>query len=103
MREVDSEGDAAALRGFAERWAKGEEATIPGEVVDRLLAGESPLRVWREFRGISAAALAASLGITPAHVSKLESGKGEPSVPLLRKLCKVLDVSMEDLAGIEPD
>jgi transcriptional regulator with XRE-family HTH domain len=55
--------------------------------------------VWREFRGLTAAALAQRLGVTPAHVSKLENGKGEPSVALLRRLAQVLDVDLESLLG----
>lgn len=91
--------DAAALAGFAKRYAKGSEETVPAEVVDRLLAGESPLRVWREFRGMNAAQVAAAVEITPAHVSKIEAGKGEPSVALLKRLARVLGVDMEALVG----
>lgn len=94
--------DAAALLRFAKRYAKGDVETVPIAVVDRLLAGESPLRVWREHRGMTAAMLAAAVDITPAHVSKLESGKGEPSVSLLRKLATVLAVQLEELAGGVP-
>jgi len=104
LRELaDDADDAAALLRFAKRYAKGEVETVPIEVVDRLLAGESPLRVWREHRGMTAAQLAAAAEVTPAHVSKLESGKGEPSVALLKKLAKVLAVQLEDLAGDLPD
>ncbi len=88
---------------FAKRYSKGDVETVPIEVVDRLLAGENQLRVWREYRGMTAAKLAAAVGITPAHVSKLESGKGEPSVSLLRKLAKVLAVQLEELVGGGPE
>jgi DNA-binding XRE family transcriptional regulator len=98
LRELaDDADDAAALLRFAKRYSKGDVETVPIAVVDRLLAGESPLRVWREHRGMTAAKLAAEVDITPAHVSKLESGKGEPSVSLLKKLAKVLAVQLEDL------
>lgn len=103
LRELaEDANDAAALLRFAKRYAKGEVETVPVDVVDRLLAGESPLRVWREHRGMTAAQLAAAAEVTPAHVSKLESGKGEPSVALLKKLAKVLAVQLEDLAGDTP-
>jgi tRNA(Ile)-lysidine synthase len=91
--------DAVLLERAARRIARGEEETFPAEVVDRLLSGESPIRVWREFRGLTAAALAQRLGVTPAHVSKLENGKGEPSVALLRKMAQVLDVDQESPLG----
>ena len=104
LRELaDDADDAAALLRFAKRYSKGDVETVPIAVVDRLLAGENPLRVWREYRGLTAAKIAAAVGITPAHVSKLESGKGEPSVSLLRKLAKVLAVQLEELAGGVPE
>jgi transcriptional regulator with XRE-family HTH domain len=52
----------------------------------------------REHRGLTAATLALAVGITPARVSKLESGKGDPSVSLLRRFAKALTVQLGDLA-----
>jgi len=100
LRELAEDAeDAAALARFAKRYASGKEETVPVEVVDRLIAGEGPLRVWREFRGMTAAQVAAAVQITPAHVSKIESGKGDPSVALLKRLARVLRVDMELLVG----
>jgi DNA-binding XRE family transcriptional regulator len=96
---AEDANDAAALARFAKRFSKGKEETVPAGVVDAILAGEPPLRVWRQHRGMSAAALAAAAGITAAHISKLESGKGDPSLSLLRKLSRVLDVDIDVLAG----
>jgi DNA-binding XRE family transcriptional regulator len=96
---AEDASDADALRRAAGRYASGKAETVPAEVVDRLLAGESPIRVWREHRGLTAAVLAEMLGVTPAHVSKLETGKGEPSIGLLRKLSAVLDVDVDLLLG----
>jgi DNA-binding XRE family transcriptional regulator len=100
LRELAEDAeDTAALARFAKRYASGKEETVPVEVVDRLLAGESPLRVWRELRGMTAAQVAAAVQITPAHISKVEAGKGEPSVALLKRLARVLRVDMEALVG----
>jgi len=91
--------DAEALHRAAKRYTAGKEETIPLAVVDRLLAGESPIRVWREHRGMTAAMLAETIGVTPAHISKLETGKGEPSIGLLRKLAAALEVDLDSLVG----
>lgn len=100
LRELaEDAADAAALLRFAKRYSKGQEETFPSIIVDRLLAGESPLRVWREHRGLTAAQLAAAVKVTPAHVSKLESGDGNPSLAVLRRLAKVLDVELDVLVG----
>ena len=58
-----------------ERWPKIQEATaahlrtrdqeaIPDAVVGRLLDGENPVRVWREYRGLSLRSLAERAGIS---------------------------------------
>jgi DNA-binding XRE family transcriptional regulator len=97
---AEDASDAAALHRAAARYIAGKEETVPANVVDRLLAGEPPIRVWREYRGLSASALAEMLDVTPAHVSKLETGRGEPSIALLRKLSAVLDVDTDSLVGL---
>jgi hypothetical protein len=45
------------------RLAAGEEELIPSEMVMRMVAGDSPVRVWREHRGLTMAALAERAGI----------------------------------------
>lgn len=94
---VEDARDAEAIERFARELADGDEETVPIEVLDRLLDGEPPLRVWREHRGLSGAQLAAAVGVTPAHVSKLESGRSEPSLKVLRRLAEALDFDLEDL------
>ena len=55
--------------------------TVPVEPIDCILAGESPLLVWREHRRMTVARLAAAGDVMPAHISKLESA--ESTVGLL--------------------
>ncbi len=100
---VEDLDDAAAITRFAARHDEGAEPTATAGVVDRLLDGEPPIRVWRESRGMTAAQLAAAVKVTPAHISKLESGKGEPSLGLLRRLARVLDVEFELLVPVRED
>ena len=95
LEALEDASDAEELARFATGLAAGTEWTVPVAVYDRLLAGEPPLRVWRELRGLTAASLAAAVCVTPAHVFKLEAGRGEPSVSLLRRLARALDVDLE--------
>lgn len=96
---VEDVRDVEAIERFARGLADGDEETVPVELLDRLLAGEPPLRVWREHRGLSGIGLAAAVGVTPAHISKLESGRSEPSLKVLRRLAGALDLDLEDLVG----
>lgn len=77
--------------------AAGRDEFIPSAMVDRMLNGESPIRVWREHRGLSAAALAEQAGISPAYLSELESGKKQGSVTALANVAAALRLTIDDL------
>lgn len=83
--------------------AADEEELIPAEVADRLLDGDNPVRVWREYRGLSAADVAKDCGVTAAAISQIESGKRKSSVVLLKKIARVLNVDLDTLAFTEDD
>jgi DNA-binding XRE family transcriptional regulator len=89
--------DIADARTLSARIASGEDETFPGEFVDRLLSGEHPLTVWREFRGMTGAALASACGVSAPAISQIESGKREPSAPLLKRMATTLRCNMDDL------
>lgn len=91
--------DIAAYDRFQERLARGEEEFIPAEFVNRMIDGESPVRVWREFRGFSAKDLAASAGISAAYLSEIESRKKEGSISALKKIARALKVDLDDLVA----
>ncbi len=93
----DAEDLRAAEQAAAEL-AAGKDELIPGEVVERLLSGEvHPLRVWREYRGLSQEALAERAGVGASYISQIEAGRREGSVRVLRRIAATLGVSVDDL------
>lgn len=95
-RLVDAADVAAADKVRADI-AAGRDEVVPGAVVDRLLAGENRIRVWREHRGLSARELARRAGISAAYVSELESGRKSGRVEPLQRLATALGVDLDDL------
>ena len=59
---------------YDEARAEGGEF-FPAEVVDRLLAGENPIRVYRNYRRMTQKQLAEAAGINPVYLSQIETGK----------------------------
>jgi transcriptional regulator with XRE-family HTH domain len=59
------------------------------------MEGESPVRVWREFRGLSLRALAAKSGVSPGYLSEIELGKKPGSVEAYKALAEALDTSVD--------
>jgi DNA-binding XRE family transcriptional regulator len=76
---------------------RGEEELIPEEVVYALLDGKSPIKVWREQRGLSQSQLAGAAGISVAYLSQLETGKRKGSTEVLGAIAKVLQLSLDDV------
>lgn len=90
--------DIAAYDQVKRRQASGEEEMLPAEMVGRLVEGESPLRVWREHRGLSASELAERAGLSQAFVSQIETGKREGSLASMSALARALGITLDDLA-----
>ena len=61
---------------------------MPGELVSRMLAGEHPVRLWREQRKLSLRELAARSGVGPSYLSEIESGRKPGSVKAPRELAQ---------------
>jgi DNA-binding XRE family transcriptional regulator len=82
-----------------EAFEQGSEELIPSEVVYSILDGANPIRVWREYRGLSQQQLAESAGISVPYLSQLEKGKRRGSLEVLTALAKVLELSLEDVVA----
>lgn len=89
--------DVSAYDEAKKRIVAGEDERVPGQFVDRLIDGENPVRVWRDFRGLSAKDLAAEAGISAAYLSEIETGKKEGSLSVLKAIAKILRVDLDDL------
>ncbi len=76
---------------------EGDDETVPSQVVNRLLDGDNPIRVWREFRGLTQQQLAEQCGITESDLQQLESGMREVRVQTLSRVANALHVMIDDI------
>ena len=85
----------------AEQRRRGDEEYLPVAMADRILAGESALKVWRNHRGMTLAALGTAAGVGQSHLSQIENGgrRGTPS--LWRRLAAALRVSADDILPLD--
>lgn len=88
--------DLEDLRAYHAALAEGGEG-VPSEVVNRILEGEPPVRVHREWRGLSAAELARRAGVHPVTVHEVETGKKRGSVDTLKRIAETLGVGLDDI------
>jgi DNA-binding XRE family transcriptional regulator len=89
--------EATGRRRVAAREDRTVTEIVPAEVARALAAGVTPLKAWREGRGLTQAVLAERAGLSRAYVAQLEAGAREPSLSALRRLAAALDLLADDL------
>jgi DNA-binding Xre family transcriptional regulator len=89
--------DVAAYDDAKRALAAGEEELLPAAMVERLLGGESPIRVWREHRRMSLLDLAKRTGLSQGYLSQLETRKKTGSLKSLRVIAASLGIHLEDV------
>ena len=96
LRLRAAEEDLEDVRLYDEAKAKPSEF-IPLELTERMLNGESPVRVYREYRGFAQDQFGAQAGISKPFLSQIENGIRTPSLDTLTRLAEALRVDMGDL------
>lgn len=88
--------DAEDVAAYDAALARDEES-FSAEVADRLIAGDTPLKVFREHRGLTQRQLADKADTAAAYVSQIETGRRAGSIAMLRRLAHALDLEIDDL------
>ena len=99
LAAAEQVSDLAAYDRAKARIAVGEDEMITSAFANRLLDGESPLRVYRDLRGLTQAALADLSGANRVQISQIEAGRKSGSVATLHQLAQALAVTVDDLLG----
>jgi DNA-binding XRE family transcriptional regulator len=86
------------LRTYDAAKMRNEEA-FPADVANRIIDGESPILVFREYRGLTQEALAKAVHISRPYLAELEGGKKRGSVSVLSAIARLLKVELDDIAG----
>lgn len=95
-----AEQDLQDLRAFdraTQAIADGSDELIPAQFVRRMVIGESPLRVLREYRGLTQVALAERSGVNRVQIANIEAGQKSGSVETVKRLAAALGVAIDDL------
>lgn len=75
--------------------------TICGDTIKKNIS-DNIIR-FRENAGMTQKELANRLGVTPSRISNWEQGANCPTIDILFEVCKVLNVSINDIYGVYPD
>lgn len=73
-----------------------------GPAADELPGVAPRLRELRRRRGLTLEAAARRAGLSPAHLSRLETGNRQPSLPMLLALARIYGTTVSELLGEVP-
>lgn len=70
----------------------------PLQVINRILYGEHPIKVFREYRRYTQEQLGRKVGASTAYIDALEKGKLHPTQDVLRGIARLLRVRLDEIA-----
>lgn len=104
LQAAEDGADAAAMKAHRTHedkvgWDAARRNYLTREEAERLLEGESPVRVWREKRGMTQRGLAEAGQVTPSYLAEIETGRKPGSKVAISRIAEILEVPMDNLAG----
>lgn len=70
---------------------------LPITLAKRLMRGETPHRIYREYRGLSTDNLASATGLSHDYILALENGETEETLDARRRIADALNLRLDDL------
>ena len=93
--EADEDEGTARLVTRARKEIAGGALLLPKTVADRIAAGESRVRVFREWRDVTQLHLSFKTNISQSHISDIENGRRTGTPQTLRAIASALKVPLD--------
>ena len=75
-----------------------QESTIPHRIIElTVLENKSPVRAWREYKGLTQKQVAARLKISQSAYSQMEKTNAKLRADTLKKIARVLNIKPDQL------
>lgn len=94
---ADALKEIASLKAAVDHYREGG-GDMPGDVALGVFRGDNPIRVWREYRRMTATALAEAAGLSTGYINDLERGR-KP----INRLSLESAVAIADALHCEPE
>jgi DNA-binding XRE family transcriptional regulator len=78
------------------------EELVPAEIPFAIMDGANPVKVWREYRGLTQQQLADAAGISASYLSQIETGQRTGSVNVLSAIATALRLDLKDKRPFTP-
>jgi ribosome-binding protein aMBF1 (putative translation factor) len=90
--------DVKAYDAAKARLKLSNEELLPLEIDERRLAGESTVKIWREYRGLTQEGLANASKVSRSMIAAIEAKHKTGGIGTLKKLAAALKVDLDELA-----
>lgn len=90
--------DIAFFDAAKDALESGDDEAVPLSLLKKQMAGEPPLKLWREYRGLTQDVLAKTANVSRSLIANIEAGHKQGSLNTLKKLSAALKVDLGDLA-----
>jgi len=97
MYDAEMLADVAAYHTAKARLANCEDELIPLEMTERRLAGESTVKIWREYRGLTQEKLAKASKVSRSMIAAIEAKHKTGGITTLKRLAAALKVDLDEL------
>ena len=98
LDDAEMLADVKAFDAAKARIERGDDELIPLEIAERRLAGESTVKIWREYRGLTQEDLAKKSKVSRPMIAAIESRHKKGGIGTLKKLAVALKVDLDHLA-----
>ena len=98
MDDAEMLSDVRAYDAAKARMQRGQDELIPLEITERRLSGESTVKIWREYRGLTQEDLAKTSKVSRPMIAAIESRHKKGGIGTLKKLAVALKVDLDHLA-----
>src|SRR5438105_4424365 len=93
--ESEDAGTARIVRKARAAIAADDEIILPKAIVDRLAAGDNPVRVFREWRDMTQLEIAFRTNLSQSYLSDLENGRRRGTADALALIARALKVPLD--------
>ncbi len=97
LERVEAMQDIEAMAQFDKDLASGKEEMISSKFAERLIFGENPCLVWREYRELTLKNVSDATGIDVTTISRIENNKRDPSIKQVKSIAQALKIEVTDL------
>ena len=82
---------------LSRQYSDDENLTVPHEVVSASVDGDSMIKAWREYHGLTQRELSDRIGISQPTLAKLEKADANPRKSTLKKIAAALGIKPAQL------